>query len=89
MQLATADQAFTNAKAGRDVVGMTAALVYRALERNTGSVGVASVPCVKIKAVNPQIAAISQVSCFLLQKREILSNLLVTNDFQFKLMIFL
>lgn len=63
MQQATADQAFTNAKAARDVVGMTAALVYRALERNTGSVGQASVPCVKIKAVNPEIASIAQVSC--------------------------
>lgn len=62
MQQATADQAFTNAKAARDIVGMTAALVYRALERNTGAVGQASVPCVKIKAVNPEIASIAQVN---------------------------
>jgi hypothetical protein len=39
---------------------MTAALVYRALERNTGSVGLASVPCASIKAVNPEIAALQQ-----------------------------
>lgn len=60
LQQATADQAFTNAKAAGDVDGMTAALVYRALERNTGSVGLASVACTSIKAVNPEIAAISQ-----------------------------
>jgi hypothetical protein len=34
--------------------------VYRALERNTGKVGLASVACTAIKAVNPEIAAISQ-----------------------------
>lgn len=39
---------------------MTAALIYRALERNTGSVGLASVPCTAIEAVNPEIAAIEQ-----------------------------
>lgn len=39
---------------------MTAALVYRALERNTGKVGLASVPCTSIQAVNPEIAAIQQ-----------------------------
>jgi len=60
LQQATADQAFTNAKAAGDVDGMTAALVYRALERNTGQVGLASVPCTAITAVNPEIAAISQ-----------------------------
>ncbi|KAK4687273.1 hypothetical protein P7C73_g2829, partial [Tremellales sp. Uapishka_1] len=59
LQMATADQAFTNAKAANDVAGMTAALVYRALERNTGSVGLASVTCNET-AVNPEIAAISQ-----------------------------
>ncbi|KAG9003721.1 hypothetical protein FRB93_010942 [Tulasnella sp. JGI-2019a] len=57
---ATADQAFTNAKAAGDVTGMTDALIYAALERNTGSVGLASVLCTAIKAVNPEIAAISQ-----------------------------
>lgn len=57
---AIADQAFTNAKAIGDIAGMTAALQYRALERNTGSVGLASVACVSIVAVNVEIAAIQQ-----------------------------
>ena len=39
---------------------MTNALIFRALERNTGSVGLASVPCASIKAVNPEIAALQQ-----------------------------
>ena len=39
---------------------MTSALIYRALERNTGKVGLASVPCTAIQAVNPEIAAIQQ-----------------------------
>lgn len=39
---------------------MTNALIYRALERNTGSVGQASVPCTSIQAVNPEIAALQQ-----------------------------
>ncbi|KAF3035821.1 hypothetical protein E8E12_005951 [Didymella heteroderae] len=60
LQQAIADQAFTNAKAAGDVDGMTSALIYRALERNTGSVGLASVPCKSIKAVNPEIAALQQ-----------------------------
>lgn len=60
LQQATADQAFTNAKAAGNVGGMTAALIYRALERNTGSVGLASNPCTSIKAVNPEIAALQQ-----------------------------
>lgn len=60
LQQATADQAFTNAKASGDVAGMTAALIYRALERNTGKVGLQSVPCASIKAVNPEIAALKQ-----------------------------
>ncbi|KAF2495537.1 hypothetical protein BU16DRAFT_461264 [Lophium mytilinum] len=60
LQQATADQAFTNAKAAGDVQGMTDALIYRGLERNTGSVGLASVLCTSVKAVNPEIAAISQ-----------------------------
>lgn len=57
---ATADQAFSNAKAAGDINGMTAALIYAALERNTGSVGTASVLCTAIPATNPEIAAISQ-----------------------------
>ncbi|KAF1973363.1 hypothetical protein BU23DRAFT_554360 [Bimuria novae-zelandiae CBS 107.79] len=60
LQQATADQAFTNAKAAGDVDGMTFALIYRALERNTGSVGLESVPCTSIQAVNPEIAALQQ-----------------------------
>jgi hypothetical protein len=36
------------------------ALIYRALERNTGKVGLASAACTSIQAVNPEIAAISQ-----------------------------
>lgn len=39
---------------------MTTALIFRALERNTGSVGLASVPCESIQAVNPEIAALQQ-----------------------------
>ena len=57
---ATADQAFTNAKVAGDVDGMTNALIYAALERNTGKVGLASVLCTAIEAKNPEIAAISQ-----------------------------
>ncbi|PVF95212.1 hypothetical protein CPB86DRAFT_602224 [Serendipita vermifera] len=60
LQTATADQAFTNAKAAGDVAGMTAALQYRALERNTGAVGQASVLCTSFTPVNPEIAALSQ-----------------------------
>lgn len=60
LQQATADQAFTNAKAANDVTGMTAALIYRALERNTAKVGLASVACTAITPVNSEIAAISQ-----------------------------
>lgn len=54
LQQATADQAFTNAKAANDVQAMTNALVYRALERNTGSVGLKSVACTEV-AVNPEV----------------------------------
>ena len=60
LQQATADQAFTNAKAAGDIDGMTSALIFRALERNTGSVGLASVPCTSIQAVNPEIAVLQQ-----------------------------
>ena len=60
LQTATADRAFTNAKAAGDVQGMTTALIYRALERNTAKVGQASNPCTSIQAVNPEIAALSQ-----------------------------
>lgn len=60
LQQATADQAFTNAKAAGDVQGQVDALIYRALERNTGKVGLASAACTSINAVNPEIAAVSQ-----------------------------
>lgn len=56
---ATADQAFTNAKAAGNVTGQSDALLYAALERNTGGVGVASVICTET-AVNPEIAAVQQ-----------------------------
>ncbi|KAH7873219.1 uncharacterized protein C8R40DRAFT_399348 [Lentinula edodes] len=60
LQQNLADLAFTNAKAAGNVTLMTAALIYRALERNTGSVGLASVACNSTTAVNSEIAAISQ-----------------------------
>jgi hypothetical protein len=56
---ATADQAFTNAKAAGNVTGQADALMYAALERNTGSVGLASVICNET-AVNPEIEAVQQ-----------------------------
>ncbi|KAI1608046.1 hypothetical protein EDD36DRAFT_389389 [Exophiala viscosa] len=59
LQQATADQAFTNAKAAGDLAGMAGALVYRALERNTGSVGLVSVLCTQTP-VNAEIGALSQ-----------------------------
>jgi hypothetical protein len=60
LQQATADQAFTNAKAAGDIDGQVNALIYRALERNTGTVGGTTTPCTTLKAVNPEIAAIQQ-----------------------------
>ncbi|KZT09479.1 uncharacterized protein LAESUDRAFT_810495 [Laetiporus sulphureus 93-53] len=59
LQQDTADQAFTNANAAGNVTGMVFALIYRALERNTGSVGLASVICNET-ATNPEVAAITQ-----------------------------
>lgn len=59
LQQIVADQAFTNAKAAGDVDGMANAVMFRALERNTGSVGLASVLCTDT-ATNPEIAAITQ-----------------------------
>ncbi|TEY39213.1 hypothetical protein BOTCAL_0467g00110 [Botryotinia calthae] len=56
---ATADQAFTNAKAANNVTGMADALMYAAIERNTASVGLASVICNET-AVNPEIQAVQQ-----------------------------
>ncbi|KAJ6451891.1 hypothetical protein C8R45DRAFT_1041413 [Mycena sanguinolenta] len=60
LQQATADQAFTNAKAAGDVQGQVDALIYRALERNSGTVGGTTPQCTSIQAVNPEIAAIQQ-----------------------------
>jgi len=60
LQQATADRAFTNAKKENDLDGQIGSLIYRALERNTGSVGQKSTLCTSIKAVNPEIALISQ-----------------------------
>jgi len=60
LQQNLADLAFTNSKAAGNVTLMTGALIYRALERNTGSVGTASVSCTSTTAVNAEIAAISQ-----------------------------
>lgn len=59
LQQIIADQVFTNAVAAADVNGQVNAILYRALERNTGSVGLASVLCTQT-AVNPEIAAITQ-----------------------------
>ena len=56
---ATADQAFTNAKAAGNVTGQADALMYAALERNTGKVGLASAACTET-AVNPEIQAVQQ-----------------------------
>lgn len=59
LQQIVADQAFTNAKAAGDVDGQANAVMFRALERNTGKVGLASVLCNET-AQNPEIAAITQ-----------------------------
>lgn len=49
LQQAIAYQAFANAKAAGDVAGMTADLIYCALERNTGRVGLANVACTPLR----------------------------------------
>lgn len=59
LQQIIADQAFTNAKAAGDLNLMANAILYRALERNTVEVGLASVLCNEA-AVNPEIANIQQ-----------------------------
>ncbi|KAI0670931.1 hypothetical protein C8Q78DRAFT_974410 [Trametes maxima] len=58
-QQAVADQAFTNAKAKGDTAGMVNALIFRAIERNTGGVGVKSALCTQT-AKNPEVAALTQ-----------------------------
>lgn len=60
LQQEVADQAFTNAKAAGDLQSQLDALVFRALERNTGAVGQASNACTSVTATNPEIAAIQQ-----------------------------
>ncbi|KAG6844607.1 hypothetical protein H0H87_005541 [Tephrocybe sp. NHM501043] len=60
LQQATADQVFTNAKAAGDVQGQVDALIFRALERNSGKVGLVTDKCTSITAKNPEIAAIQQ-----------------------------
>ncbi|KAL1843066.1 hypothetical protein VTJ49DRAFT_3201 [Mycothermus thermophilus] len=59
LQQIIADQAFTNAKAAGDLDGMISAIRYRALEKNTLQVGLAS-PLCNETAVNPEIASIQQ-----------------------------
>jgi hypothetical protein len=59
LQQIIADQAFTNAKEAGDLDAQANAILFRALERNTGSVGLASVLCTET-AINPEIAAITQ-----------------------------
>jgi len=60
LQQAVADRAFSNSKATGNVQGMVGALIFRALERNSGKVGQTTDPCTSITAVNPEIAAIQQ-----------------------------
>jgi len=76
-QMAIADLAFTNAKTEDDLDGQVAALIYRALERNTegsfavrphlgwltqmSAEGAKSAPCTSMEAVNPEIAALQQM----------------------------
>lgn len=60
LQQSIADQAFTNAKQAGDVDGQVSALIFRALERNSGSVGATTDACTTVKAVNPEIAVIQQ-----------------------------
>ncbi|RKF76908.1 hypothetical protein GcM3_075008 [Golovinomyces cichoracearum] len=59
LQQSVADQAFTNAKKANDIDAMTNAVLFRALERNSGAVGKESDACT-IPAKNPEIAAVSQ-----------------------------
>ncbi|KAK1777101.1 hypothetical protein QBC45DRAFT_197836 [Copromyces sp. CBS 386.78] len=59
LQQIVADRAFTNAKAAGDLDGQVNAVLFRAIERNTGKVGLASVICNET-ATNPEIAAVTQ-----------------------------
>lgn len=59
LQQIIADEAFTNAQAADDLDGMISALIFRALEKNTLTVGEASVACTET-ANNPEIDALEQ-----------------------------
>ncbi|KAI0472208.1 hypothetical protein GGR56DRAFT_657418 [Xylariaceae sp. FL0804] len=59
LQQVVADQAFTNAKADGDTSGMAGALMFRAIEHNSKTVGGTSADCTETPA-NPEIAALSQ-----------------------------
>ncbi|OLL25730.1 hypothetical protein NEOLI_003066 [Neolecta irregularis DAH-3] len=58
LQMIIADQAFTNCQKIKDIEGMAAALVYQALERNTGIAGLSSIVCTAVKPLNSQIESI-------------------------------
>ncbi|KAG8760101.1 hypothetical protein FRC14_004087 [Serendipita sp. 396] len=60
LQLAIADVAFTNAKATNNLDGLVASLIFRALERNTAAVGVASEPCLTYVPVNKELLTFKQ-----------------------------
>lgn len=59
LQQIVADQAFTNAKAAGDLDGQVNAVLFRALERETSQVGLASAICEET-AKNPEIAVVHQ-----------------------------
>jgi len=60
LQQATADQAFTNVKKAGNIQAQVDALIYRALERNSGKAGLTTDLCTSIEAVNLEVAAIRQ-----------------------------
>lgn len=60
LQLSIADCAFTNAKASNNITGLVASLIYRALERNTAAVGVASDQCTSFTPHNPELSTFKQ-----------------------------
>ncbi|CCA67813.1 hypothetical protein PIIN_01637 [Serendipita indica DSM 11827] len=60
LQLAIADSAFSNSKRNNDLEGLVASLIYRALERNTAAVGLASEPCKSYVPVNKELETFKQ-----------------------------
>lgn len=60
MQLAIADRALTNALAADDIDAATDAMIYRALERNSGSVGAMSTPCTSFTPTNAALGNFEQ-----------------------------